>query len=145
MARPLGLRPVAVEFDAVLVGIAQIERLADAVVAGAVELDAGGQHAMQRIGQRGTVGIEDSGVKQAGRAGRRWMAALAFPGIEPDVVMIAAGGNESRLIAVALHDLKAEYAAIKAERAVEISDLQMNMPDTRAGDDGVWIGLHFTS
>ena len=38
-ARPLFLRPVPIEFDAVLVGIAQIKRLADAVVAGAVELD----------------------------------------------------------------------------------------------------------
>ena len=40
-ARPFFLRPVPIEFDAVLVGIAQIKRLADAVVAGAVELDAG--------------------------------------------------------------------------------------------------------
>ena len=40
-ARPLLFGPVPIELDAVLVGIAQIERLADAVIAGAVELNAG--------------------------------------------------------------------------------------------------------
>ena len=69
-ARPFFLRPVAVQFDAVLVGIAQIKRLADAVVAGAVELDAGLHHAMQRIRQRGARGIEDRGVEQPGGARR---------------------------------------------------------------------------
>ena len=46
-ARPLLLRPVPVEFDAVLVGVAQIQRFADAVIAGAVELDAGAEHAVR--------------------------------------------------------------------------------------------------
>ena len=41
VARPFLLRAVAVELDAVPVRIAQIERLADAVVAGPVERDAG--------------------------------------------------------------------------------------------------------
>ena len=40
LARPFRLRAVPVQLDAVLVGIAQVQRLADAVVAGAVELDA---------------------------------------------------------------------------------------------------------
>src|SRR4051794_33320634 len=50
IARPFLLRAIAIELDAVLVGIAQIQRLADAVIAGAVELNTGGKHAMQRIG-----------------------------------------------------------------------------------------------
>jgi len=37
----LRLRPVPIEFDAVLVGVAQIQRLAHAVIAGPVERDAG--------------------------------------------------------------------------------------------------------
>ena len=40
-ARPLFLGPVPIQLDAVLVGIAQIKRLADAVVAGAVERNSG--------------------------------------------------------------------------------------------------------
>src|SRR5581483_12089286 len=39
--RPLFLGPVAVKLNAVVVGIAQIERLADAVIAGAVQRNAG--------------------------------------------------------------------------------------------------------
>ena len=95
-ARPLLLRPVPIELDAVLVGIAQIQRLADAVIAGAVELDAGADHAMQRVRQRRAGRIQDRGVEQPGGAWRRRMAAFAFPGVQPDVMVIAAGRNERR-------------------------------------------------
>src|ERR1700709_2786256 len=99
------------------------------MVAGAVELDARLAHAMQRIGERGAGRVQNRGVKQPGGAGRRWMAALALPGVQPDVVVITARRNECRLVAVTLHDLEAEHAAIKSQRAVEIGDFEMNMPD----------------
>ena len=95
-SRPLS-SAVPIELDAVLVGIAQIERLADAVVAGAVERDAGGDQPPQRVGERGPGRIEDRGVEEAGGAGRRRMAALALPGVEADMVVIAAGRDEGRL------------------------------------------------
>jgi hypothetical protein len=60
------------------------------------------------------------------------MAAFALPGVEADVVMIAARRNERRAVAHPLHHLEAEHAAIEAERAVEIGDLEMNMPDPGA-------------
>src|SRR5664279_2175456 len=41
LARPLLFGPVPIQLDAVLVGIAQVQRLADAVIAGAVQCDAG--------------------------------------------------------------------------------------------------------
>ena len=69
------------------------------------------------------------------------MAAFALPGVEPDVVVIAAGRNERGARAQALLQLEAEHAAVKAERAIEIGDLEMDMPDPRAGDDG-WILGH---
>ena len=69
------------------------------------------------------------------------MAAFAFPGVEADVVVIAAGRNERRAGAHPLHHLEAEHAAIEAERAIEIGDLEMDMPDPGAGDDG-WILGH---
>ena len=140
-ARPFLLRPVAVELDAVLVGIAQIQRLADAVVAGAVKLDAGLDHAIQRIRQRRARRIENGGVKQPGGARRRRMAAFAFPGVEPDVMVIAAGRNERRAGAHPLHHLEAEHAAIEPQRAFEIGDLEMDMPDPGAGNDG-WVLGH---
>jgi len=47
-ARPLLFRPVPIELDAVLVRVAQIKRLADAVIAGAVEGNSGADDPVQR-------------------------------------------------------------------------------------------------
>jgi hypothetical protein len=51
------------------------------------------------------------------------------------VVVIAAGRNEGGLRSVALHQLETEHVAIKAERAIEIGDLEVDMADARAGGD----------
>ena len=56
--RPFLARAVPIEFDAVFVGVAQIQRLADAVVGGAVERDAGRRQTAQRVGERGAGRIE---------------------------------------------------------------------------------------
>ena len=61
-SRPLLARPVAVELDAVPVRVAQVDRLADAVVGGAVERDAGVEHAAHGVGQRPPV--RDSGSRR---------------------------------------------------------------------------------
>ena len=45
-ARPFLARPVPIQFDAVLVGVAQVKRLADSVVAGAVQNNARFYHAV---------------------------------------------------------------------------------------------------
>src|SRR5256885_15601843 len=84
-------RAIPIELDAVLVRIAQIERLAHAMVARAVERDAGVDQAAQRTRERGAGRVEDRDVIEPGRALRRRRAALAFPGVEPDVMVIAAG------------------------------------------------------
>src|SRR5262249_46425713 len=73
---------------------------------------------------------------EPGAARRRWIAAAAFPVIEPDVMVIAAGGNKSRLRPPALHQLEAEHASIKVKRAIDIGDLEMDMADANAGIDG---------
>ena len=68
---------------------------------------------------------------------RRWRgSAQAFPSIEPDVVMITAGRNECRLPSVTLGQLKTEHATIKAERAFEIRNPQVNMANPRGGMNG---------
>jgi hypothetical protein len=111
------------------------------MVAGAIERDPGFHHPMQRVRQRCAGRVEDRGVEQPGRSGRRRGAALALPGVEADVVVIAAGRDERRAVAHPLHQLEAEHVAIEAERAVEIGDLEMDMPDTGAGDDR-WVQGH---
>ena len=104
--RPFLLRPVPVELDAVLVRIAEIERFADAVVARAVELDAGLDQPAERIGERGARRVEDGDVVEPGRAGGRRRAAFALPGVQADVVMIAAGRDEGGARAVALRSAR---------------------------------------
>ena len=54
IARPFGLGAVPVELDPVAVGIGQVERLADPVVARPVERHLCGDQPPQRLGQRGT-------------------------------------------------------------------------------------------
>ena len=56
IARPVLLRAIPIELDAVLVRVAQIERLGDAVVARAVKPYTGLNEAAQRIGQPRGVG-----------------------------------------------------------------------------------------
>src|ERR1700730_3237236 len=79
-APPVFPGTVPIELDAVVVGIAQVQRFADAVIAGAVERNSSLDHAMQCVGERWAGRIEDGGVKQSGRSRRRRMAAFAFPG-----------------------------------------------------------------
>jgi hypothetical protein len=64
------------------------------------------------------------------------MAAFAFPGVQPDVVVIVAGRNECRAGAQSLRHLKPQHTAIKSQRAIEIGHLEMNMPDPCSRDDG---------
>lgn len=71
IARPLALGLVPIELDAVLVGIAQIKRLAHAMIRRAVKRNTVLGQSLQRIGEIGAGRIEDGEVKQAGGAGRR--------------------------------------------------------------------------
>ena len=54
----------------------------------------------------------------------------------PMWLMVAAGRDEGRGRAQALGQLEAEHAAIEAERAVEVGDLQMDMADLCSSNDG---------
>ena len=115
------------------------------MIAGAIERNACRQHAMQCISQRGSRRINNCGVKQPRRSRRRRATTLALPGVEADVVVIAAGRNKGRARTHPLHQLETEYAAIKAERTIEIGHLEMNMPDPRSRDDGLYRFCHLGS
>src|SRR5207237_7697892 len=62
-------------------------------------------------------------------------AAPALPGIEAELMVIAAGAEKRRLVAVALGDVEAEHVAVEVERPVDVRDLQMNVPDVHARID----------
>jgi len=96
VTRPKFARPVAIELDAVVVGIAQINRFAYPVIGCAFERDAGAQDTAQRGGQRRTCGVDDSGVIEPCSA-RRWRRATqALPGVQSDVMVVAASREKRR-------------------------------------------------
>ena len=140
-AGPLVLGLVPVKLDAVLVGIAQIERLADAVVAGAVELQAGIDHPLERVGKVTPRRVQERRVEQAGGAGRRRPAAGALPGVQSDMVVVAAGRQERRLPPVELLHLEPEHPGIEADRPVDVGHLQVDMADARSRRDGTDVDI----
>ena len=133
--RPLLAGTVAVELDAVAVGVVQVDRLADAMVRRARELDPCVDEPPERVGKLLAVGIADGGVVEPGRAGRGRTAAAALPGIQADVVVVVAGGDERGLIAHPLLQLEAEHADVEAERTLDVGHLQANVADVDAGID----------
>ena len=70
--------------------------------------------------ERRSVGERHHEMLQADRAGRRRRCADAGPGVQADVMVIAAGGNKSGLGPISLHQFKAEHPAVKVECALEI-------------------------
>jgi len=120
-------RPVAVELDAIPVGVAKVERLADAVVRRTLQLNAGALEPAQGVPEQGAGRIEDRHVIKSGRAGRRRTAAEALPRVEPEMVVVAAGRDERRLRPETLREFEPEDAAIEIERALQIRDLQMDV------------------
>jgi hypothetical protein len=136
--RPFGLRLVPVKLYAVAVRIAQVQRFAHPMIAGAVKLYPFGQKPLQRIGEVGTCRIENCQMIKARSSWRRRPSALALPGVEPDVVMITAGRDECCLRSVFLHQLESQDAAVELECAIKIGNFQMNMADL--GSRGNWFG-----
>ena len=57
-------------------------------------------------------------------------------------MVVSAGGDESRLVAVAVLELEAEDSAIEVEGALDVRDLQVHMPDVHARIDRA--SLHAT-
>src|SRR5215218_9255798 len=132
---PLVARTVAIELDAVAVRVVQVDRLADAVVARAGQRHAGVDDSSHRVGERLSVGVADRRMEETGRVARRRRRAFRLPRAQTDVVVIPAGSDERRLLAVAVHHLEAEDAAVEADRTLEVADLEVNVSDVDAGID----------
>src|SRR5262249_22791137 len=84
-------------------------------------------------GQIAPLRIIDREVIEAGRAGRGGLAAGAFPRVEAEMMMVAASGEKGGAVPHLGDQVEAEQIAIKADRPVEIGDLEMNVADARAG------------
>ena len=86
-------------------------------------------------GPRGAIGQLHDDMTEANRAGRRRRQPDASPRVEADVMVIAAGRDKQRAVAVALHDLEAEDAGIERLRVGEIRDAQMHVAHHGARGD----------
>ena len=71
-------------------------------------------------------------VVQPGRAGRWRLPAGALPGVQRDVMVVAAGAEERRAVHLGLQ-LEAEESLVEGERPVQVGDLQVDMTDPHAG------------
>ena len=136
ITRPFGRSAVPIQLDAALIGIAQIKGLAHAVIGRAVNRDARCHKPTLRISELCAIRIECGGVKQPRAAARRRVAAETLPSVQSDVMMIAARRDESGLLSISPRELKAEHAAGKLKRALEIGHPQVNVADADAGMDG---------
>src|SRR5688572_30022255 len=74
-------------------------------------------------------------MKQAGAIRRRRRPAETFPDVETDMVVVAARRNKRSLLTISLGQFETENAAIEAERALEVGDLQVDVADANAGID----------
>src|SRR5438132_723450 len=103
---PLVAGTIPIELQPVLIRIAKIERFTHAMVRRPVERDSGADQPSQRVGKRRARRIADRDVVKTGSARRWWRPAEAFPGVQSNMVVIAAGRDERRRGTVAQRDLK---------------------------------------
>ena len=123
MPRPFILGPIAVQFDAIVVRIAQVYGFTNAMIGGAVQIDARFDDAFKSLGQCSPVWVEDRRVIQTRRAGCGRRATQALPRIQSDVMMISACREKCRPFAQSLNDIEAEHAVIEADGPLQIRDL----------------------
>jgi hypothetical protein len=95
----------------------------------AIQFDICFHEPAQRIGECGTRGIKNRGVIESGAAAGWRGATETFPRIQSNVMMVTSGGNKRGLRAVALDQFKPEHAHVEVERALQVSDFQMDMAD----------------
>ena len=137
LAVPDPLAGVAIpgQLEAVQFWIMQVERLVGAVVGRAVDLPAVVVEPLERGSEIAPLRVVDREVVETGRTWRWRVTGLAFPRVHADVVVIAAGREEGGLIAEPHQQVEAEEIAVEADLAIEIADLEVDVPDPGAGRD----------
>jgi hypothetical protein len=75
----------------------------------------------------------------------RWKRPAEWGGVQADVVVVPASGEEDRVVTVPLRDLEAEAVPVEAEGPFDVRDLQVNVTysGTRVYDPfGALASLH---
>src|SRR5947209_3935372 len=93
------------------------------------------EQAFERDGQIFARRIVDGEVIQASRARRSRLPVLALPGVEADVVVVAASGEEGCAPEVE-EQVEAQVVAIEADSALQVGDLEVDVSDAGLCWDG---------
>ncbi len=139
VARPFLARAIAIQLDPVVIRIGEIDRLTHAMIRRTMYLHAGLKQAPNGPRQILARWIANSDVIQPGVAGGRGRPAEALPGVETDVMVIAAGGDEGGLTPVPLHQLETEDVDVKGERAFQVGHLEVHVADIGSRGNAVSI------
>ena len=143
VARPGVERAVPHQLEIVAVGIGQVDRLVRPVVGRLADRDPGRPDPAQRVRERGARRVADGDVMQPGHAVGLRRRRRRLPGVEAEVVVIAAGRDEqhvagrapARHITRLGHDLEAEHADVELAHAVDVGRAEVDVPDRHAGVD----------
>ena len=138
---PLGARAVAIDFDAVAVGVAEIERLAHGVVAGAPQRRAGVDEMAQRARQLLARGDEQRKVIEAGAATLYGSCAGLFMQDQ----QVAATRAERGLAVIAPVQLQTNVLLIIIKRSSKVGDDERHRADGGVGVDGCGHGKPYPS
>ena len=131
-SRPQLLWPVAIQFHAVLIRIAQVNRFAHAMVRCPIQRDPRVKHPAQSFRQCSTRGIDNRRVIQPCSSRRRRRAAQALPSIHSQMMVITGRRKKRRALPKPLRHLKSQNPAIKVQRPRNIRHPQMYMPNVHA-------------
>src|SRR5258708_25058690 len=131
---PLLLGTVPGQLEAVLVGLPTVKSLVSPVVVHSVQRPVRGDKPAQRVTEGGSRRIADGDVVEPRRSGRWRRAAFRLPGVEPEVMVVSAGGQEQGG-RHAEHDVEPEDLDVEVMDAVDVSRLQMNVSDVDARRD----------
>src|ERR1700730_12104185 len=126
---------IAIQLDAVAIGITQVEGFAAAVVCGTFQRNRS-QRPPHGSRKRRTSRVEDGGVVKPRGAGGGWGTAKAFPRDQCDVMMIPARRQEDRTITVSLSHFKPKYARVEPECPLQVSNFQVNVSNSNLRVNG---------
>ncbi len=143
---PFGAGAVVVELEPVSVGVVEGHGDVRAVVGAVVDRVAVVEQPLDRVAELAAVGVQERDVVEAGVPVWGWGAAGAVPGVQPEVVVVVARGEERGFDsgrATVGREVEAEDVAVEMGRAVQIGDAQVHVPDADRGMD--WFGLHADS
>src|SRR5690348_2540644 len=137
VARPFGERTVPRELQVVPVRVAEIDGEMRAVIGEPAKRDAGVDEPADRLGQLLARGEVERDVVEARHAVRLRRPSRRLPGVEPEMVVIAACREEedvtrrspTRHVARLEDDVEAHDADVEVAHAVDVGRSQVDMAD----------------